>query len=113
MEEEDQKERLKGDKKIPVRILFKRMLAYVRPEIRSFVFAGFLLLLNVALDIVIPLIVSRITDSLTEELIDLRTVVMLAVGAFLIGVLNNLFIYTGPEHPHQAQNPKEIKLDEI
>ena len=93
MEEEDQKERLKGDKKIPVRVLFKRMLAYVRPEIRSFVFAGFLLLLNVALDIVIPLIVSRITDSLTEELIDLRTVVMLAVGAFLIGVLNNLFIY--------------------
>ena len=28
-------------------------------------------------------------------------------------LLNNLFIYTGPEHPHQAQNPKEIKLDEI
>ena len=27
--------------------------------------------------------------------------------------LNNLFIYAGPEHPHQAQNPKEIKLDEI
>ena len=93
MEEEDQKERLKGDKKIPVRILFRRMLAYVRPEIRSFIFAGFLLLLNVALDIVIPLIVSRITDSLTEELIDLRTVVMLAVGAFLIGAVNNLFIY--------------------
>ena len=93
MEEEDQKERLKGDKKIPVRILFRRMLAYVRPEIRSFVFAGFLLLLNVALDIVIPLIVSRITDSLTEELIDLRTVIMLAVGAFLIGAVNNLFIY--------------------
>ena len=93
MEEEDQKERLKGDKKIPVRILFRRMLAYVRPEIRSFIFAGFLLLLNVALDIVIPLIVSRITDSLTEELIDLRTVIMLAVGAFLIGAVNNLFIY--------------------
>ena len=93
MEEEDQKERLKGDKKIPARILIRRMLAYVRPEIRSFIFAGFLLLLNVALDIVIPLIVSRITDSLTEELIDLRTVVMLAVGAFLIGAVNNLFIY--------------------
>jgi large subunit ribosomal protein L13 len=25
----------------------------------------------------------------------------------------NLFIYAGPEHPHQAQNPKVIKLDEI
>ena len=28
-------------------------------------------------------------------------------------LLHNLFIYAGPEHPHQAQNPKEIKLNEI
>ena len=27
--------------------------------------------------------------------------------------LNNLYVYAGPEHPHQAQNPKEIKLNEI
>ena len=27
--------------------------------------------------------------------------------------LNNLFVYAGPEHTHQAQNPKEIKLNEI
>ena len=28
-------------------------------------------------------------------------------------LINNLFIYAGPEHPHQAQNPTEIKLNEI
>ena len=28
-------------------------------------------------------------------------------------VLGNLYIYAGPEHPHQAQNPPEIKLNEI
>ena len=28
-------------------------------------------------------------------------------------LLGNLFIYAGPEHPHQAQQPKPIKLDEI
>ena len=28
-------------------------------------------------------------------------------------LINNLFIYAGPEHPHQAQNPQVIKLDEI
>ncbi len=28
-------------------------------------------------------------------------------------VLGNLYVYAGPEHPHQAQNPKEIKLNEI
>jgi large subunit ribosomal protein L13 len=28
-------------------------------------------------------------------------------------LFRNLYVYAGPEHPHQAQNPKEIKLDEI
>lgn len=28
-------------------------------------------------------------------------------------LLGNLYVYAGPEHPHQAQNPKTIKLDEI
>ena len=28
-------------------------------------------------------------------------------------LINNLFVYAGPEHPHQAQQPKEIKLNEI
>lgn len=28
-------------------------------------------------------------------------------------LINNLFIYAGPEHPHQTQQPKEIKLNEI
>lgn len=28
-------------------------------------------------------------------------------------LINNLFIYAGSEHPHQAQQPKEIKLNEI
>ena len=28
-------------------------------------------------------------------------------------LINNLFIYAGPEHPHQAQNPKTITLNEI
>ena len=27
--------------------------------------------------------------------------------------LGNLYVYAGAEHPHQAQNPKEIKLNEI
>ena len=28
-------------------------------------------------------------------------------------LLGNLYVYAGPEHPHQAQNPREIKLNEI
>lgn len=28
-------------------------------------------------------------------------------------IIGNLHVYVGPEHPHQAQNPREIKLNEI
>ena len=28
-------------------------------------------------------------------------------------LINNLYVYAGPEHPHQAQNPKSIKFNEI
>ena len=28
-------------------------------------------------------------------------------------IFHNLHVYAGPEHPHQAQNPKTIKLTEI
>ena len=28
-------------------------------------------------------------------------------------IFHNLHVYAGPEHPHQAQNPQVIKLDEI
>ena len=28
-------------------------------------------------------------------------------------IIGNLHVYAGPEHPHQAQNPREIKLNEI
>ena len=28
-------------------------------------------------------------------------------------IFGNLHVYAGPEHPHQAQNPREIKLNEI
>ena len=30
-----------------------------------------------------------------------------------VKILGNLHVYAGPEHPHQAQNPKTIKLNEI
>ena len=28
-------------------------------------------------------------------------------------IIGNRHVYVGPEHPHQAQNPREIKLNEI
>jgi large subunit ribosomal protein L13 len=28
-------------------------------------------------------------------------------------LFKNLHVYTGPEHPHEAQKPKEVKLNTI
>ena len=37
---------LKGDKKIPLRVLFKRTMHYVKPELLSFILAFVFLILN-------------------------------------------------------------------
>ena len=59
MEDIDEKERLKGDKKIPGRILLRRALAYVRPYAGKLALAGLLIIVNVALDIALPVITSK------------------------------------------------------
>ena len=38
---------------------------------------------------------------------------MLPKGTLGTQMYKKLKVYAGPEHPHQAQNPKEIKLNEI
>ena len=48
-----------------------------------------------------------------EELVRRAVKGMLPKNRLGADILGNLFIYAGPEHPHQAQNPTEIKLDEI
>ena len=60
---EDELERLKGDRKMPKGELFKRTMQYVKPELPSFIFAFILLVLNVVLDILLPMITGWITDS--------------------------------------------------
>ena len=89
----DEKERLKGDKKIPFRELWRRIFAYLKPEMKSFLGAALLLIVNVGLDIALPLITSRITDDLTGRKGDLTHLIILAVVYFVICVMNNLFLY--------------------
>ena len=67
---EEELNRLKGDHKMPTRELFRRTMTYVKPELPSFIIAFILLVLNVGLDILLPMITGWITDSLDgfEEL---------------------------------------------
>ena len=71
-EEIDVKDKLKGDVKIPAPILTRRILGYVKPEWLRFSAAGLLILVNVVLDIILPLITKAITHNMTEGPIDLR-----------------------------------------
>ena len=70
-EEIDVKDKLKGDVKIPAPILTRRILGYVKPEWLRFSAAGLLILVNVVLDIILPLITKAITHNMTEGPIDL------------------------------------------
>ena len=89
----DEKEKLKGDKKLPLGELLRRTLYYIKPQIGSFIAAGFLILVNVALDIILPLFMSEITDNLTSDHIELKKIIILSVVYLIICVANNIFLY--------------------
>ena len=77
-------DKLKGDKKIPARIMIKRTLRYVRPEWLSFVIAGILILAYVATDIIFPLFIAQITDNLQSPYISMQTCEALVVEVILL-----------------------------
>ena len=56
---------------------------------------------------------AEILDKRPAELVRRAVKGMLPKTRLGDDILGNLYVYAGSEHPHQAQNPKEIKLDEI
>lgn len=89
----DEKERLRGDCKLPAGELVRRTLKYLKPELGRFIFAGFLLVINVFLDVIMPIISQRITDNLSSDDINLNRLITLAVAFFCICIVNNVFFY--------------------
>jgi ATP-binding cassette subfamily B protein len=100
---EDELNRLKGDHKMSVREILSRTMQYVKPELLSFILALVLLAINVALDITLPILTGKITDSLEgfETLFgnsqlsydNYRTVLILSIVYFVIALVNMAFIY--------------------
>ena len=89
----DELEKLKGDKKLPAGVILKRTLAYVKPEIKQFILAIFLVGLNVLIDVLSPLFTSTITDELLQVNINIRLIIILSVSMFVVGMVNQLFFY--------------------
>lgn len=85
-------EKLKGDVRIPSKEMYKRIWRYLKPEAARFVGAMLLILVNVVLDIILPLFVSRITNNLKSDGINLEFVIGMAVAYLAIGVFNQAFL---------------------
>jgi len=90
---EDELLALKGDKKLPLSVILKRTLKYIKKEITSFVLALFLIACNVGLDVVSPIFSSAITDELVKDNIELRKILFIVVAMFVVTAINQLFLY--------------------
>ena len=98
MEDNDINLKLKGDKKLPFMVMVKRTINYIRPEIKSFIIAFILLLINVFLDVISPLFLRNITnilssDSKLEASGSLNQIIFYAVAFLAIGIINQVFLY--------------------
>ena len=89
---QDDVEKLKGSVHIPTKTMFKRINHYLKPEIARFVGAMLLILVNVALDIILPLFVSKITNNLKSDGINLEFIIGMAIAYLAIGVCNQGFL---------------------
>ncbi|MBR0462478.1 MAG: ABC transporter ATP-binding protein [Erysipelotrichaceae bacterium] len=86
-------EKLKGDKKLPLSVILKRTFKYIRPEMMTFIIALVLLGVNAFLDIISPLFSRQITDELVKDNINMHLIVNVAILMFMVVVFNQIFLY--------------------
>ena len=65
--EEDNKNKLKGDHKLPMSTMLKRTFYYIKPQLWRFVLAFALILAQVGFDVIFPMFMKEITDELQTE----------------------------------------------
>ena len=71
---EDNKSKLIGDVKLPLRVLFKRTFKYLKPHVWKLILAFFLIVISIALEILVPLIYRDIVDNLNSNNILIKVV---------------------------------------
>ena len=89
----DELEKLKGDVKLPLRVIIKRPLKYISSEKGGFILSLLLLGLNVVLDSISPLFTSRITDELVQDNINIKLILNLVLLSFALTCINQAFLY--------------------
>ena len=86
-------EKLFGDKKIPLKVMLKRLMHYILPEWKAFVLAFLLIVINVAIDVALPLALRYTTDELGKASPSLSFVINLTAGWFVLSVISQIIIY--------------------
>ena len=86
-------EKLFGDKKIPMKVMLKRLMYYILPEWKAFALAFLLIVINVAIDVALPLALRYTTDELGKASPSLSFVINLTAGWFALSVISQIIIY--------------------
>ena len=90
---QEDNEKLFGDKKIPPKVMFKRLMRYILPEWKWFALAFLLILVNVALDAVLPLFIKEFTRVIALQNTALAFIIGLSAGYFGLSFFTQILIY--------------------
>ena len=86
-------EKLFGDKKLPPKLMLKRLMHYILPEWKGFALAFTLILLTVGLEVILPLFVKEYTNAIAKESTLLAYVIGLTTGYFAIYLVAQVLVY--------------------
>ena len=86
--------KLRGEKTLSTKELFKRIKDYVKPEIWHFVLAFLFIILNVGCGAVLPILLRYMVDSLNSPTSTLlKIIIFVPIGFFTLSLINQAFIY--------------------
>ena len=86
-------DKLKGDVKIPFFKLIKRSLTYVKSEIWYFVLAFVLVLITVGVNVTLPILQGKITDSLKSASVAYDVITNIIICYAVLSVFNAIVLY--------------------
>ena len=86
-------EKLFGDHKIPTKVMFKRLLRYIRPEWKAFLFSFLLIILNVGFEVITPLFIKEFTNAIADTSVTLAYIMGLSIGYFVVSLVSQIMIY--------------------
>lgn len=86
--------KLRGDKTLSSKELFRRLRKYLKPKLWSFIIAFVFIILNVACAAILPMILGYLVDSFESPTNDLlKIVIFSAIGYFGLSLINQGFRY--------------------